>query len=82
MSLRDQNGLQDGNNSDEEDEKLENKYLDPSLAVQGRAKGGDGNRMIKLEMSLDGFRKIKGVEYLKWNFTTPEVGSIFLIRAT
>ena len=34
VSLRDQNGMCDPHNSDgEDDEKIENKYLDPSLAV-------------------------------------------------
>ena len=38
--------------------------------------------MLKLEMTLDGFRGVKAVEYTKWNFGTPELGSVFLVRAT
>ena len=83
VSIRDQNGMQDPHNSDgEDDEKIENKYLDPSLAVQGRQFNHANNRALKLEMTLDGYRGVKAFEYVKWNFGTPEVGSVFLIRAT
>jgi hypothetical protein len=48
----------------EDDGKLENAYLDPSLQVQGRKRAADGgsNRMFKLTVS-DGLHTFECIEY-------------------